>query len=361
MFKLTGAKKTSFALSLILVMTLLLTPVVQAASIAEILLGGAIEYIYLQETLKNYNNNHNKEILATYKSEYGVNEDTRANQQLDHVMTSLVATLKNRGEKIEPEYSWFVNKEETFNAFCGLGHNISVNIGLFKYLNYNEDELAFVLAHELVHGQKNHALNSVKKTIPISIAQSLYTANNPDTSSYILSSIAANMAVAKYSTLPMEREADKISYTYAVESGYNPGAGAAIWAKVLLQNGDNAGSIFEKVVNPNDHPTNSQRIKFFADCLNDYSRDQVEVKDKTIYVKNKSWATPAAANGQLDIERAYFIAGNLAAVFHDNPKGLNAYTEGNTVKINGKLIMTSNSGDPSAPELTRTLNQILNS
>jgi predicted Zn-dependent protease len=361
MFKSIGIRlrKISFIVSLTMILTLTITPAVQAASIAEILLGGAIEYIYLQKTLTSYNNNQSKEILTTYKKQYGVNEDARANEQLGRVMTNLVDTLKRRGEKIEPEYSWFVNNEKSFNAFCGLGHNISVNIGLFKYLDYNEDELAFVLAHELVHGQENHALNSVKKTVPISIAQSLYASKNPDASSYILSTIAAKMAVAKYSTLPMEKEADKVSYNYAVESGYNPGAGAAIWAKVLAQNGDNNGNIFEKIANPNDHPTNSQRIKFFAECMKDYSHDQVEVKDKTVYVRNKSWVAPAAANGQLDIESTYFIAGNLAAAFHANPDGLSAYAEGGAVKINGRLIMTSNDGDASAADLARSLNQIL--
>lgn len=351
-------KKTALIFSLAIALLFTVPPVAGAASVTEILLGGAFEYIYLQKTLSNYHYNQNKQILANYKKQYGVDEDARANEQLDTVMTKLIGVI-GKQEEIKPEYSWFVNKDTSFNAFCGLGHNVSVNIGLFKYLNYNEDQLAFVLAHEMVHGQKNHSLKSVKKIVPVSVAQSLYMSSNPTYSSYILSSIAGNMAVARYSTLPQEKEADKISYDYAVDAGYNPGAGAAIWARVFAKNGNNAGSFFEKIVNPNDHPTNAQRVAYFSERMTQYSNNKVKVQDKAVYVDGKYWAAPLAADGLLGEERAYLIAGNLASVFHAYPEGKQAYAEDGLVKIDGRIVMTPVEGDLSPGELVSNLNQIL--
>ena len=40
---------------------------------------------------------------------------------------------------------------------------MSVNIGAFWFLDYNEDKLAAVIAHELVHGQKEHPIKGAKK------------------------------------------------------------------------------------------------------------------------------------------------------------------------------------------------------
>lgn len=60
-------------------------------------------------------------------------------------------------------YNYFVNNDETYNAFCTVGHNLTVNTGMFKLLNNNQDELAIVVAHELAHGQEEHVQSSAKK------------------------------------------------------------------------------------------------------------------------------------------------------------------------------------------------------
>ena len=60
-----------------------------------------------------------------------------------------------------------MNNSTKFNAYCTLGHNVSVNIGLFTTLNYNEDEVAFVLGHELGHGEQHDPANGVKRTSPL--------------------------------------------------------------------------------------------------------------------------------------------------------------------------------------------------
>ena len=64
-------------------------------------------------------------------------------------------------------YNYFVNNQEFFNAYCALGHNMSVNIGAFWFLDYNEDKLAAVIAHELVHGQKEHPIKGAKKKMSV--------------------------------------------------------------------------------------------------------------------------------------------------------------------------------------------------
>jgi predicted Zn-dependent protease len=351
-------KKTTLIISMLITLTLVLAPTAQASRTIEIIAGGIIEYSYLQNSLKKFHYKQNDKVLATYKKQYGVNAEELANEQLDRVMKNLIEAVRQH-EKIDPEYSWFVNKQESFNAFCAIGNVVSANIGLFKFLNYNEDHLAFVLAHEIAHGQRQHVLKSVRRTVPVSVAQSLYMSKNPTYSSYILSSIAVNMTVARHTTLPMEKEADKFSYDYAVAAGYNPGAGAAIWSRVVSKYGDKPGSVFEKVLNPSTHPTNSQRVTYFAECMTEHSKKMVKVENKIIYVKDENWTSPVAAYEQIAEERTYLIAGNLAAVFNSNAKGSHAYVKDGSIKMADKLIMTPAEGDLSAEELAARLNKIL--
>lgn len=337
--------------------TFFLIPVTHA-SLRNILIGGAVEYFYLRETLLYAHNKQSNEIMSGYKKEYGVNNDERATEVLDSVMHRLLGSIDPKGT-IKPKFSWFINNQTSFNAFCGLGHNVSVNIGLFNYLNYNEDEIAFVLAHELVHGMKLHALSSLPKLVSFSVVQALYLEKNPGTVSYITSYIINRNLVANYATLPQEKEADANSFAYATGAGYNPGAGAAIWSRVTAKMGDNAHSSFENVVNPNDHPTNKQRIDYFSKRMEEYSNGKVKVVKGMVYVKGEPWATPAAAGELLAEERAYFVAGNLAAIFHTTSEAGRAELTDGVIKINDQTIMTPTSNDLDADELVNRLNTII--
>ena len=336
--------------------TIVFMPVTQA-SLRNILIGGIVEYLYLRETLLYAHNKQSDEILAGYKKEYGVNSDQRAKEILDSVMYRLLADIDPEG-KIKPKFSWFVNNQTTFNAFCGLGHNVSVNIGLFRYINYNEDELAFVLAHELVHGIKLHSLSALPKLVSFNVVQALYLEKNPGTISYITSYIINRNLVATYATLPQEKDADASSFSYAVDAGFNPGAGAAIWSRVAAKSGSNARSSFENIVNPNDHPTNKQRVEYFAKRLEDYSNGKVKVLNGTVYVNGKAWVNPSAAGDLLAEERAYFIAGNLASLIHAAPGSYQAELAEGVIKLNGKTIMTPTDNDQNADELVTSLNSL---
>lgn len=110
------------------------------------------------------------EYLEQIKGQEGVNEDPEANAMLDRVMGRLSTAIAKTDPSIEKNpYHYFVNDSTKFNAYCTLGHNVSVNIGLFTTLNYNEDELAFVLGHELGHGEQHDPANGVKRTFPIAL------------------------------------------------------------------------------------------------------------------------------------------------------------------------------------------------
>lgn len=360
-------KMKTIYISIFLIFSMFAVPPLAHAGWKDILLYGALgfaEYKYLENTLKDYHYNKSDQLMSSYKKEYGVSEDEKANAMLDDIMGRLLEEVA-MNEEVDPPYSWFVNEQKSFNAFCAIGHNVSVNIGLFEYVNYNEDEIAFVLAHEIVHGQKNHSMKSLKKVVGYSTVAALYNAKNPNVASYIFATIVNRNMVANYATLPQEKEADKESYDYAVNAGFNPGAPAAIWARVCEKEGDNSRSAFEGLLNPNDHPTNVQRVTAFSERLKEYSGNMVEVKDSNvIYIKDKPFLEVQPTENLYGRERAYLIAGSIVKAIKDNEKNgvnigdLNAYVEDDTIKIGNEIILVPAEGERSAEDIKETLNEL---
>ena len=84
----------------------------------------------------------------------------------------------------------------------------------------------------------------------------------------------------------------------------------------------------------------------------------VDANSGEVKINGKTFMTPAAAGNMSGMQRSYFVAGNLAAIYHAGQNTQNAYAEGGTVKIAGKGIITPVAGDISAGELVTILNNI---
>ena len=163
--------------------------------------GAGIQYFALEKELKHLDNGGRNEFFEQMKKKYGVNNDPRANAMLDRIMTRLSASIAKTDPSITKKpYNYFVNDDKSFNAFCTIGHNLSVNIGAFEPLNYNENELAFVLAHEMGHGQKGHPIQGIRKQMPLVLAGA---AIGGDTSTQLITGILSQVGTAKLITKPM--------------------------------------------------------------------------------------------------------------------------------------------------------------
>jgi predicted Zn-dependent protease len=318
----------------------------------------AAEYAKTKKELNYFNTDGSAQVGEELRSDYGVDEDAAKNELLDNIMIKLTSSIKQT-ETISPEYSYFVNQQTSFNAFCALGHNVSVNTGLFDELQNDEDEIGFVLAHELVHGQKNHMIKELDKLLPANILKNATA--QAGGSQALLGNVVSKLLVAKQATLPGEWEADNVGFTYAVNAGFNPGAGAAIWARVLEKYGDNHQNFLGEIVSPNDHPTNGQRIANYTKKLTEYSKGNV-VFDKAascIMVKNKVWFKVAAADGKSATERGFLIAGKLAKVFHD-AAAVSAATEADGWVLIGEIqIVNPTTDEDDAATAVQKLNAIL--
>ncbi len=295
------------------------------------------------------------------KKQYGVDTDPQKNYLLREVITRLSKSIAvDHLDIVKKPYNYFVNQDKTFNAFCTLGHNISVNSGLFDILNNNENEIAIVIGHEMAHGEHNHSKKSVMKTIPLDILTQLEAIKNDSTLGRVGVVLFSRYAAADLITKPQEWQADNDAFTYTVNAGYNPGAGAAVWQRFMEKMKERPKSFVGEIFSPNDHPTPQQRRDNYAKKMTDYSNGKVKVKAGLIILGGKPLFVPASGADMSSEERAYLIAGNLAAVFHHKGTVAKAVaSSGNTVYMGKQYIMTCLSGDPAPEEIVQNINNCI--
>jgi len=332
------------------------------ASILGVLISSGIQYAQLDKAISYYNNDEKgrQEFFKQIQSKYGVNNDAALNSRLDSIMSSLSSAIATVDPSIQKKpYNYFINNETSFNAFCTLGHNMSVNTGLFNFLN-SDDEIAVVLGHEMGHGQKDHPAKGIRKSIPIDVIAQVFADSQGTYAGALGATIFANYATALQVTKPQEWEADNLSFDYITHSNYNPGACAAIWQRVMEKQKESSQSFVGEIFSPNDHPTNEQRRDNYAKKLAEFSQEKVSVKDGMVKVNGKDFIKPAPAAGMSSAERSYFVAGNLAAVYHNNAKkAVPTATVANGILMMGNQPIISPQGsDPSADELAARLNTI---
>lgn len=324
---------------------------------------GAAQYALLDKQFNYYNNTEEgrQELFKSYQEKMGVVHDEAKEAELSGIMNRLTASIGAEDPSIyEKPYIYFIAADESFNAACSMGHVMVVNDGLFKYLT-NTDEIAVVLGHEMGHGQKNHVMNALHKKAKTELGAAVLSGAMGDS---VLSQEVLSIAVNQIETVQIgrndEKEADKLSFDYIYRAGYNPGATAAVWQRVIEKGGDNDPSFAQEVFAPSDHPSNSERRDTYEKRLTELSQKHVTLKSgsDTVEVNGKEFVTPAPAGDMSAAERKYFVMGNLAAAYDHGESKNSAEVRDGTVYLGSQAIITPVSGDPSAESLAALLNRI---
>ncbi len=318
------------------------------ADILGTIIGAGAQYVMLDRQLSYYDNEGRDELFLQMQQEYGVNDDPYLNARLDSIMENLCGAIAQVDPTInEKPYQYFINQDKSFNAFCTLGHNISVNTGMFSMVA-NDDEIAVVLGHEMGHGQKKHVQRGMREALIAQVGMAILTNGSA------LGQLAAQIAGNVHMPRAKEREADKLAFEYITHSGYNPGACAAIWQRVM-ERSTGGGSSFLS-----DHPDHKDRRDTYAKSLTKYSDGKVTIDANTAVIKvnDKDFVTPVAADDMSSHERAYFVMGNLASAYHNGYGSASAWADGDILMLGDQPIMQSVEGDPSASDMAARLNEI---
>ena len=307
---------------------------VQALSPFEALASGAVAMVYVSKQLNKMDSSTEgqNQSLESTKAKTGYYDNVAYQERAQRILASLE---QSKLVKRKP-YRVYVNPDTDFNAFMTIGRVMSVNKGTMDALD--DDSLAYVMSHELGHGEHKDVIDGLKKSVGVSTAISVATAGAGD-ASVLLGNIVGNYLDNQVFTMSQEKNADEFGFKLFTDAGYNPGAAAVAMAVIKQKYGDLYNDGFTQVVAPNNHPKTSNRITDNLTRLYEYSGKVVSVDGATVYIKKKPVYTGTAAGMYTAEMRAYLVAGKLAKWYHDKANG-QARAVSNTVVMNGVTLVT---------------------
>lgn len=146
--------------------------------------------------------------------------------------------------------------------------------------------------------------------------------------------------------MSQEKAADELGFKILSESPYNVGGAAGSMAVLRNKVGEHYREGLSQVVAPNNHPKLSDRVNNNISRMYTYSGNHVNVSNGTVYVNGDNIYTPAGSGRYTGEERAYYMAGKLARLYHNNQvtPGSASYS-GDTVTVAGQSIVSTPNAD----------------
>ena len=289
----------------------------------------------LREMLALGNNaNAQMEIRKQDREKNGVDKNPRDVALVDSIMTRLVDGGQYELRVNSLPFVWSVNDSEKFNAACFPMNYISVNRGLVRGLNGDENQIAAVLAHEMTHGLEQHSAKSYAQAVAQQLGAMMVGMNvdgrkgvDIDWSKF---SAMVDYSIAKNISVPVEYAADEGGFYLMTSAGFNPGGGAAAMNRLgyYVRYETRDFLEFDAHDTPSeqtfsDHPDTENREAKLLEMMSAYGGGHVKVvKEGRAYkvfvdgielfysVNTGDDPTSAAVN-------AYYFAGGLSKAFHD--------------------------------------------
>lgn len=314
-------------------------PVNAASSAVQTLAGGAVAMAYVSTALNKMDNSEQgqQESLARTKEKTGYLNDSAAQARVNRIMKTLEAS-----PSVKRSYVVYANPDTEFNAFATLGRVMSINKGALDTLD--DDQLAYVMAHEIAHGEHKDIINGAKKQIGLSTAVGIAAGGSEGAA--LLSNVAGNYLSNQVFTMSQEKAADELGFKILSESPYNVGGAAGSMAVLRNKVGEHYREGLSQVVAPNNHPKLTDRVNNNIARMYTYSGNHVNVSKGAVYVNGDNIYSPAGSGRYTGEERAYYMAGKLARLYHNGqiqPGG--ASYDGPTVTVAGRSIFTTPNAD----------------
>lgn len=179
-------------------------------------------FFYSTEKEVAMGQNLSRQISRTYK----LSQDSLTLEKLDRIGARLAEVCDRR----ELSYYFQLLEEEEKNAFCIPGGYVYMFRGLLEELE-NEDQIAFVLAHEIGHIVARHHIKKLQAAMGYNLAVLATLPANKSPDFYQGLSLAVAQIMAAYSRED-EHTADELAVKYMEKAGFYPAAGIEVLEKL---------------------------------------------------------------------------------------------------------------------------------
>ena len=161
----------------------------------------------------------------TIKKQLPLNTEKQINDSVQCIAKNIISSLERPFQDIEWEIVVFESEE--INAFALPGGKIGIFSGLID-LTRDEEELAAIIGHEIIHVIKGHAYESLKKQIKANMASQIFDFGDSfDQFNSLLIQLPFNR--------DQETEADLLGLMIIAKAGFNPIKSWFIWEKMEIK------------------------------------------------------------------------------------------------------------------------------
>lgn len=197
---------------------------------------------------------------------YRLDHNPELIQRLEKIAEPIIADTIRKNV----DYKFRVLDSAEVNAFAASNGFIYVTTGLLGVIE-SDDELAFVLAHEMAHIEKKHAVINYKRAIALSFMAAIFIAGSSDNSkdameNALFTTVMLNIIMKGYSR-EQEREADEVGLAHLKRIGKNYQEHQTLFGKFSDMRQQKIYAINKLF---STHPTPEQRLENLANYLKAY-------------------------------------------------------------------------------------------
>lgn len=185
--------------------------------------------------------------------------------QLGDYINALGYRLVAASDKPDPNFYFFIVRDDQINAFAAPGGYVAANAGLLTAMD-SEDELAGVLAHEISHVEQQHILRAFedqkKMSIPIMLGMlGVILASSHRSDDAAAAAMMTGTSLIQQRQINFTRgdeaEADRVGIQTLARAGFDPFAMAGAFQALQKVMRVNGVDIPEFLL---DHPLDTRRI-----------------------------------------------------------------------------------------------------
>ena len=173
--------------------------------------------------------------------------NAKGNTYEDPLVSRLGQQLAAASDRPDYPYRFRVITDKDINAFAMPGGPVYVTSAMMDFVKGHQDQLGAVLAHEITHIAKRHAVQQMERQAWLGLGIGALTSGNVQTAA----TLAANLEGLGYSR-QHEREADKYGAVYLLRAGMDPQAEVRLWDRMAAL-GASGATFFQT------HPGGSER------------------------------------------------------------------------------------------------------
>ena len=202
-------------------------------------------------------------------------DDTQANKMLSETSLLLIDTLVcNDPSQADRQYEFLITENSAVNAFAVPGGKIYITTGLIEFAA-SHDELAGVIAHEIIHQQKRHAIARVVNLLKWQLLISVFSGDLTGIEELIIAN-GKYLLQAGYSR-EQEWEADVEGMKLMMKAGYDPTAVPRFFSRLA----EKEHFLSENFDFLSDHPSSEKRARQLERIIRSENLSSISGKRKT--------------------------------------------------------------------------------